>query len=178
MGSQGGRILGFCLWSPRPPRSPQPGCRAHGFGEGRGGGPASAGAVPPPGRLLPVPCPRGRQTGSAHFVGPRLGTGRGQRPCGSVLLRPAGPSRPLPTRTRGAPRPGRTQLVVSFFSDRNGVIVGDGKLRRVPTMGMLSCRAVWVAGWGGQSDPHIGVSWFHSLSRLLRLRPCRGCLWC
>lgn len=166
---------------PPPPAVAQPGCRAHGFVEGRGGGPASAGAVPPLGRLLPVFCPRGRQSWSAYFVGPHLGTGHGQRPCGSVLLRPAGSSRPLPARTRGAPRPVRTQLVVSFFSDRNGVIVGDGKLRRVPTMGMLSFRAVWVAGcagWRGQSDPHIGVSSFDSLSWLLRLRPCRGCLWC
>lgn len=161
MGSLDARIRGLLLRSPRPPAvvpARRPRTR---FGEGRGGGSGIAGAALPSRPSLPVPCPRGPQTGSALLVGPRLGTGRGQRPRGSVLLRPAGPFGPLPARTRGEPRPGRTRLVLSFFSDRNGVIVGDGKLRRVPTMGTLSCRAVWVAGcagWRGQSEPRRGAS--------------------
>lgn len=110
------------------------------------GGPAGARggscAASRPSPLLPVPGPRGWLRGplrlSVHVSERDVGSGPG----GPVLRRPAGPLRPLSARTRGAPRPGRTRLVVSFSSDRNGVIVRDGKLRRVPTMGTRSCRAV------------------------------------
>lgn len=98
-----------------------------------------------------VPCPLSPRP--AHGVrsscrsvpvsGRAVGSGPGQ----------VGPSEAGSAEARAA------RLVVSFFFDRNGVIVGAGKLRRVPTMGTLSCRAGWVAGCtvARPGEPRIGL---------------------
>lgn len=134
------QFRGFIPGVPFPGESPSS-AAALSVPQGRGG-PTNVGAVLSPGPLVPVPCPRGQQWClirlCLHVSEWDVGRGPGR----SVLRRLPGPRKPLPTGTRVAPRPGRTRLVVSFFSDRNGVIVGDGKLRRVPTMGTQSCGAV------------------------------------
>lgn len=137
--------LGPSALSPCPRQAdvdPAPTCRGVRLGAGRGLrlyriGPARG----PPGPPRPPPSPL------------RLGWLRlGRGVCGpSEGGRPGPARRPEGRRTAGpAPDPG---LVVSFFSDRNGVIVGDGKLRRVPTMGTGSCRTVKVAGFAGMARP-------------------------
>lgn len=109
------------------------GSRSHWSGRGQKlcGGPVLRSALGPVWPVWPLGWAPGRAPAPTWGCRGRCG-GRGAEPL-CWATRPWG--RPAPCRTPAG-------LVVSFFTDRNGVIVGDGKLRRVPTMGTGSYRAM------------------------------------
>lgn len=119
----GQRAGGPPRWARRAPGSVASACGASAPPRGRPG--LAAASRSRRGPLLRVPCPRGRPTGSARPV--RLSP-VSARAVGS------GSACRVP-RPRGAQRPGRPRLLVSFFFDRNGVIVGAGKTPSGPDNG-------------------------------------------